>query len=97
VNENLKIKNKEMWKIRQACRFTGLSLWTGWGWKGGYLPHNLPLASEVGFPGVVVRKQGLVDCVCCVGVACCIYSISLDWECPFLLLHDNSDVSRREG
>jgi hypothetical protein len=55
--------------------FSGLSLETAWGGKGGYLPHILSLIIlrlVFVFPGIVVGKQGFVDCVCCIGEAYCI-------------------------
>jgi hypothetical protein len=55
-------------------RFTGLPLWTGLVGREAIclLFFPLLLQSAVVFPGIVVGTQGFVDCVYCVGAACCI-------------------------
>jgi hypothetical protein len=58
-------------------RFTGLPLWTGWVGRAIrllFFPLLLQLAFV--FPGIVVGTQGFIDCVYCVGGACCIVSFS---------------------
>jgi hypothetical protein len=71
-------------------RFNGLPLRTDWVGRKGYLTLNLPLASAVGFclSGYRRLTRGFVDCVYCVGEACCIVSFFSRWECPSLLLHN---------
>jgi hypothetical protein len=57
-------------------RFTGLSLWTGWVGREAICLLFFPLLLQLAFvfPGIAVGTQGFVDCVYCVGEACCIVS-----------------------
>jgi hypothetical protein len=59
-------------------RFTGLPLWTGWVGSEAICLLFFPLLLQLvfGFPGIAVGTQGFVDCVYCVGGACCIVSFS---------------------
>jgi hypothetical protein len=61
-----------------VVRFTDLPLWTGWVGREAISLLFFPLLLQLSFvfPGTAVGTQGFVDCIYCVGGACCIILFS---------------------